>query len=147
MCAFATLDISDAVQVRAPDGSDVRILLALANGSMAHFALPANHVSRGVVHRTVEEIWFIVSGSGEMWRKQDDRESVVQLSPGMSLTIPVGTQFQFRASTFESVTAVAITMPPWPGSTEASFLTLLGLKARGFLVQSVDLLVDATTNE
>ncbi len=42
--------------VLAPDGSEVRILLATAGGSMAHFRLPAGAVSKPVRHRTVEEI-------------------------------------------------------------------------------------------
>ncbi len=38
---------------------------------------------------------------------------------GVSLTIPLGTQFQFRATGHEPLTMVAITMPPWPGADEA----------------------------
>jgi mannose-6-phosphate isomerase-like protein (cupin superfamily) len=71
------------------------------------------------MHRTVEEIWYVVSGNGEMWRKQGAREEVVALSPGVCVTIPLGTQFQFRAARDESVAVVAITMPPWPGEDEA----------------------------
>ena len=41
------------------------------------------------------------------------------LEPGVCLSIPLGTHFQFRASATEAVSAVAITMPPWPGEAEA----------------------------
>ena len=34
----------------APDGSDVRILLQLSRGGMAHFELGAGQVSRAVAH-------------------------------------------------------------------------------------------------
>ena len=34
----------------APDGSDVRVLLRLGRGSMAHFELAAGRVSRAVAH-------------------------------------------------------------------------------------------------
>src|SRR5262249_58081114 len=54
----------------APDGSAVRVLLELAGGGMAHFALAPGETAKAVCHRTVEEIWFILSGSGEMWREQ-----------------------------------------------------------------------------
>ena len=37
----------------APDGSDVRILLRLGGGSMAHFELPPGETSTAVAHRTV----------------------------------------------------------------------------------------------
>jgi mannose-6-phosphate isomerase-like protein (cupin superfamily) len=119
MTAFTTLRLPAQPTVVAPDGSDVRVLLGLPGGSMAHFELGAGRVSLAVTHRTVDEVWFVVAGAGEMWRKQGEREEVVALEPGVCLTIPVGTHFQFRASTSQSVAAVAITMPPWPGESEA----------------------------
>lgn len=90
---------------------------------MAHFHLAAGVVARAVAHRSVEELWFVVAGRGEMWRKQGQREELVTLEPGVCLSIPLGTQFQFRASPTESVSAVAITMPPWLGEQEAVFVT------------------------
>lgn len=119
MTAFTTLKLPADPTVVAPDGSQVRVLLGLSAGSMAHFELAAGQVAHAVVHRTVEEIWFVLSGQGEMWRKQGDREEIVPLEPGVCLTIPVGTWFQFRASPARSVSAVAVTMPPWPGEHEA----------------------------
>jgi len=104
--------------VVAPDGSDVRVLLGLAGGGMAHFALRPGQVSLAVTHRTVEEIWYVIAGRGEMWRRQDEREEVVALEAGVCLSIPVGTAFQFRAGV-QGVEAVAVTMPPWPGEGEA----------------------------
>ena len=81
----------------APDGSDVRVLLGLAGGGMAHFELPAGNTSTPVTHATVEEIWLFLSGRGEMWRKQGQREEIVPVEPGVCITIPLGTHFQFRA--------------------------------------------------
>lgn len=118
MPAFQTLSVPRERTVVAPDGSDVRVLLGLAGGGMAHFSLPPETVSGAVVHRTVEEIWFVVGGSGRMWRQQDGTESVVDLVVGTCLTIPLGTRFQFRAGA-EGLAAVAVTMPPWPGEGEA----------------------------
>jgi mannose-6-phosphate isomerase-like protein (cupin superfamily) len=106
----------------APDGSEVRVLLGTFGGQLVHFELAAGRVSRPVTHRTIDEIWFIVSGTGEMWRKQGDREEVVELLGGLCLTIPLGTHFQFRASPDSSVAAVAVTLPPWPGDGEAVFV-------------------------
>ena len=119
MSEFATMRLPAQPTVQAPDGSDVRVLLGLAGGGMAHFALAPGQVARAVRHRTVEEIWFVVEGRGEMWRRQGEREEVVALVPGVCLTIPVGTAFQFRAAAGEALAAVAITMPPWPGADEA----------------------------
>ena len=103
----------------APDGSEVRILLGLQRGGMAHFELPAGQTSTAVTHKTVEEIWYILSGQGEMWRKIGEDEQVVALSEGLCLTIPLGTHFQFRALGDEPLSAVGVTMPPWPGEDEA----------------------------
>jgi mannose-6-phosphate isomerase-like protein (cupin superfamily) len=122
MPAFATSRLPLTRDVAAPDGSDVRILLGLAGGGMAHFALAPGAVSRAVVHRTVEEIWFVLAGRGEMWRRQDGREEVAPLEPGLCLTIPLGTEFQFRAYAGESLAAIAVTMPPWPGEGEAQLV-------------------------
>lgn len=103
--------------VLAPDGSEVRVLLALAGGGMAHFRLPPDQVSIAVRHRTVEELWYILSGTGEMWLGGE----VVPLSQGVCVAIPVGVAFQFRTTGAEALCAVAVTMPPWPGPSAAEF--------------------------
>jgi len=122
MTAFATMDLPERPTVTAPDGSDVRVLLRLDGGSMAHFALAPGRCSRAVRHRTVEELWYVIAGEAEMWRCQDGREAVVTLHPGTSLSIPLGTAFQFRAVGTVRFEAVAVTMPPWPGMDEAEFV-------------------------
>ena len=116
---FTTLALADAPVVTAPDGSAVRPLAGLAGGGMATFRLEAGQVAAAVIHRTVEEIWFVTEGRGDLWRRQGDREEVTALQAGLCLTIPVGTAFQFRAAAGEGVTIVAVTMPPWPGPDEA----------------------------
>jgi mannose-6-phosphate isomerase-like protein (cupin superfamily) len=116
---FATMRLPGAPDTVAPDGSDVRILLQLARGSMAHFELAAGRVSGAVAHRTVEEIWYVLGGQGEMWRRQGEREETVPLQPGTCLSIPAGTHFQFRATAGGPLAVVGVTMPPWPGPEEA----------------------------
>jgi mannose-6-phosphate isomerase-like protein (cupin superfamily) len=115
----ATTTLQADFDVLAPDGSQVRILLSRAGGSMAHFRLPPGQVTRAVRHRTVEEIWYILSGTGQMWRSD---VGVVPLEPGVCLTIPLGIAFQFRALGTNALTALAVTMPPWPGNDEAEFV-------------------------
>lgn len=119
MANFETKQLPAAPDVVAPDGSDVRILLGLKGGGMAHFALAPGQTSKAVTHRTVEEIWFFVAGRGQMWRKQAGQEEIVDVHPGLCLTIPLGTHFQFRASGDETLAAIGVTMPPWPGEDEA----------------------------
>jgi len=116
---FETKTLGAAVDTTAPDGTAVRLLPSLAGGSMAHFELPAGAVSHAVTHRTVEEIWFVLSGRGSIWRRGDGQERTEPLAPGTSLTIPLGTTFQFRAEAGSPLAFIAITMPPWPGAAEA----------------------------
>lgn len=119
MTPFATLTLPEQPTVTAPDGSDVRVLLSLAGGSMAHFALQPGQVSSAVTHPRVEEIWYVVGGRGEMWRRQGEREEVVVLQPGVCLTLPLGTHFQFRAAPDEGLQALGVTLPPWAGPDDA----------------------------
>ena len=116
---FATRVLSADPDAVAPDGSEVRLLCSLAGGSMAHFRLPAGACSAAVVHRTVGELWFVVAGEGELWRSREGIAETVALRPGVSVSIPVGTSFQFRSSPASEVAVVGVTMPPWPGDEEA----------------------------
>ena len=108
--------------VIAPDGCEVRLLAQTSRGSMAHFTLGPGQVARAVAHRTVEELWFFVAGRGRMWRRQSEAEEIVEVAPGVSLSIPLGTHFQLRNDGAEPLAAVAVTMPPWPGADEAVFV-------------------------
>ena len=116
-----TQSLENALVVRAPDGSTVRVLCHLSGlGGFAHFQLEPGEVSKAVSHATVQEIWYIIGGTGRMWRHQDGHEpGTVDLRPGICLTIPLGTAFQFRAdSPDEPLQAVAVTMPPWPAGSQ-----------------------------
>ena len=119
---FAAKELPAEPSVTAPDGFQVRELLSLQCGSAAHFELAPGAVSRAGRHRTVDEIWYILGGSGEMWRRDGDLEEVVALKPGLCLTIPVGTSFQFRAIGDAPLSAFAVTIPPWPGGTEDEWI-------------------------
>jgi mannose-6-phosphate isomerase-like protein (cupin superfamily) len=104
----------------APDGSLVRLLQRLPEGSLAHFELGAGEVSRAMRHRTVSEIWYVVAGLGRMWRRREGLPArEIDLRPGVALTIPVGTAFQFRNTGREPLAAIGVTMPAWPGEGEA----------------------------
>jgi mannose-6-phosphate isomerase-like protein (cupin superfamily) len=115
---FQTKALPDLPDVTAPDGSDVRLLVSSGSGSMAHFSLAPGAISTAVCHRTVEALWFVTAGDGQMWRSAEGVEDIIDLAPGISLSIPVGTSFQFRAGR-TPLEAVAVTMPPWPGMDEA----------------------------
>jgi mannose-6-phosphate isomerase-like protein (cupin superfamily) len=115
--------ISQTPDAIAPDGSEVRILASTAKGSMAEFSLPPHAISTAVAHHTVEEVWFFSMGQGRLWRKNENAEEIVNIIPGLSISIPAGTHFQFRNDGNAMLKAVGTTMPPWPGEHEAYIVT------------------------
>ena len=120
--AFATARPAAVPDAIAPDGSEVRLLAALKGGSFAHFTLPAGAVSKAVVHASVDEIWYFLSGEGAMWRAADGHEKIEPIRAGHCVAIPAGTKFQFRADREAPLAFVAVTMPPWPGEAEATLV-------------------------
>ena len=98
----------------APDQSEIRLLLNTKGGGLCHCTLPPGQTSTAVTHKTVDEIWYFLQGQGEVWRKQDDQEECVTVEPGVCLTIPLGTHFQFRNTGEENLCFVIATMPPGP---------------------------------
>ena len=115
-----TTRLPDQYTVLAPDSSEIRELVAVRGGSMVHCKLPPGGTSLAVTHRTVEEVWYFIQGRGQVWRKKGDRESVVDVGPGVSLSIETGAHFQFRNTGDEELCFIIVTMPPWPGEQEAA---------------------------
>ena len=60
---------------------------------MAHFTLGPGQIARAVAHRTVEEVWYFVSGHGRMWRRLGERRRLVEVTAGVSVAIPLGRTF------------------------------------------------------
>ncbi len=116
-----TRSLATAPQVTAPDGSRLRPLCRITGlASFAQFRLEPGETAKAVSHATVQEIWYVTGGRGTIWRRQEGRDpTTVGLEPGVCLTIPLRTAFQFRAhETGEPLTVVAVTMPPWPLDSE-----------------------------
>lgn len=114
-----TARLADGRVVPAPDGSQIHELVAVSNGSMVHCTLPKGAVSMAVAHATVDEVWYFLAGKGRVWRRREEAETVVDVEPGVALTIECGTHFQFRNTGDEDLRFVLVTMPPWPGAEEA----------------------------
>lgn len=113
--------LPDEPDVIAPDGSEIRLLPPLQNpaASVVHCALPSGRTSKAISHKTVEEVWFFLSGTGEVWRRLESEESVTPVRAGQSLNIPLGAKFQFRNTGNDVLKLVIVTAPPWPGEDEA----------------------------
>ena len=113
--------------VTAPDGSEIRLLIddrhAARRASLVEVTLAAGEVSKPVYHRTVEEIWYILEGTGQVWRcpptSAPDTVAPVPVGLGDALTIPTGWRFQFSADPGSALRFLCHTTPPWPGEDEA----------------------------
>jgi mannose-6-phosphate isomerase-like protein (cupin superfamily) len=114
-----TKTASEIFDLLAPDGSKIRLLVSTSRGSMVHCTLPPGGVSKAVTHRTVEEVWYFLEGTGQVWRKSGGEDEVLEVSADVSLSIPLGTHFQFRNTGDAPLRFVIVTMPPWPGAQEA----------------------------
>jgi mannose-6-phosphate isomerase-like protein (cupin superfamily) len=114
-----TITLPASLDVYAPDGSEIRLLATARGGSMVHCTLPPGSASRAVAHSTVEELWYFLSGEGQVWRRLDNDEVIVEARPGVSLNIPTGAAFQFQNTGNQPLCFVIVTTPPWPGEFEA----------------------------
>lgn len=111
----------------APDGSEVRLILTDAHGatrcSVVEVSIAPGQVSRPVRHHTVEEVWYVTAGAGEVWRCPPEKSALeiapIAVAPGDALVIPTGWSFQFRAAPDTALRFICVTMPPWPGMNEA----------------------------
>jgi mannose-6-phosphate isomerase-like protein (cupin superfamily) len=120
--SFTQRQLPAAADVLAPDGSEVRILAATPRGSMAHFKLLPGQVAKAIRHRSVDEVWYVIAGEGEIWRMTVAEQSTTALVVGLSLTLPAATSFQFRNTGSMPLEIIGVTMPPWPGEAEAEFV-------------------------
>lgn len=116
---FETMTLGEKIDAIAPDGSEIRLLGAMSRSSAVHCTLPSGGVLLAVRHKSIEEIWYFVSGVGEVWRSLDDDAVTVSVLAGISVTIPTGVHFQFRNTGEAPLCFVIATAPPWPGEQEA----------------------------
>lgn len=107
---------------RSPAGADIRFIMDGQSGNMIHSTVPPHQTNRATVHATVSEFWFVLEGHGEIWRDDGQESCVTDLIPGTSIDIPAGTSFQYRNVSDQELKFICISMPPWPGDSEASFV-------------------------
>ena len=116
----------------APDGSEIRLLADRAQGatraSLCEVRLGAGAVTRPISHRSVEEIWYVLEGRGQVWRAPRGAPGdTIDVGPGDAIVIPTGWRFQFRAAGNDDLRFLCYTSPPWPGPEEAEPATPGGL--------------------
>lgn len=117
-----TRPLPESPDARSPAGAEIRYVMGGATGDMIHSTVPPDQVNRATVHATVSEFWYVLSGRGQIWRRDRTGEEVTDLTPGVSIDIPLGTSFQYRCTVAEELCFLCVTMPPWPGDAEATLI-------------------------
>ena len=107
---------------RSPAGAEIRYLMGGETGDMIHSTVPPGQVNRATVHATVSEFWHVLSGQGQIWRRDAAGEATTVLETGVSIDLPVGTAFQYRCDGNNPLQFICVTMPRWPGDEEATFI-------------------------
>jgi mannose-6-phosphate isomerase-like protein (cupin superfamily) len=117
-----TAKLPEQPDTQSPAGSEIRNLLVSETGDITHCTVPAHQVNKAIVHATVSEIWYVLSGHGQIWRDDGEGSSITELVPGTAIDIPLGTHFQYRNISDDELRFICIAMPPWPGDSEATYI-------------------------
>ncbi|HEY4032466.1 MAG TPA: hypothetical protein VGL94_00700 [Ktedonobacteraceae bacterium] len=88
----------------APDGS----------ASSRHYTISSKTISYAGMHPEIEEVWYCLSGHCTLWRKGQEHEDEVPISPGVGFKIPRETSFQLRNTSSEPAGFFITTKPPRP---------------------------------
>ncbi len=127
-----SVDIHDAAPERchtAPDGSLNLLIGDEPDGGLALCAIAPGATTIPVMHPSVEQLWYVLEGSGQVSRRQGSLDpEVTTLTPGACVDIGRGITFQFRADEGRSSGEAArlkmllLTVPRWPGPNEGIFV-------------------------
>jgi len=107
---------------RSPAGAYIRFMMDGETGNMIHSTVPPQQINKATIHATVSEFWYVLEGHGEIWRDDGEENSITVLLPGTAIDIPVGTAFQYRNVSDVDLKFICVSMPPWPGDSEATFI-------------------------
>jgi mannose-6-phosphate isomerase-like protein (cupin superfamily) len=117
-----TIVLPELADAKSPAGADIRFMMDGKNGNMIHSTVPPHQINKATVHATVSEFWYVLEGHGEIWRDDGKESCITDLTPGTAIDIPVGTKFQYRNVSDNHLKFICISMPPWPGDTEATYI-------------------------
>ena len=69
-----TRPLPDSPDARSPADAGIGVLPASGAGNMIHAEVAPGQVNRATVHATASELWHILSGRGEIWRRDGSGE-------------------------------------------------------------------------
>lgn len=115
--AFDTLSLPETFTDVAQDGSRYDGLLGTRHGWLSDCRLMPYSTTRAVRHLAHDEIWYVRTGAGQVWRSLYGHEQAVDVAAGTCLTIPMQTAFQFRTGS-EPLQFLIMQAPPWPAEPQ-----------------------------
>ncbi|WP_395174228.1 cupin domain-containing protein [Roseibium alexandrii] len=117
-----TTTLANNPDAKSPAGAEIRFIMDGETGNMIHSNVPSGQINKATRHKTVSEFWHVLEGRGQIWRAREGHEETVVLEAGVSIDIPVGTAFQYRCDGEQPLKFICISMPPWPGDSEAELV-------------------------
>lgn len=117
---FDTTRLPETFAEVAQDGSRYDGLLGMGNGWLSDCRLEPHATTRAVRHLAHDEIWYVRSGRGEVWRSLDGCDEIVAVDTGTCLTLPARAAFQFRTGA-EALLFLIIQAPPFPQEPPPAF--------------------------
>jgi len=111
--------VPDAI---APDGSEIFFRAVEGDAaSLVEVVLGPGRTSRAIRHRSVQEFWYFLAGSGHLWLRSPEASTGATrpVAPRDVVVIPTGWDFQFQAAGEEALRFLCFTVPAWPGESEA----------------------------
>ena len=113
MNAWRTAWLPREATNRSPGGaSEIRQVIQLPQGQVTHAVCAAGNVAEAAVLPERYEMFYVLAGAGELWRRAPHGEEIVSLRPGRTVEIPMGTEFQYRALDADVMFLVIVT-PMW----------------------------------
>jgi len=116
---------SETPNATAPDGAEIRVLIDRPQGatrlSISESVVKPGERTACVSHRTIEDIWYIVRGTGRFHRLLPDgsEEQTAEVAAGDALLILTGYRFWVENTGADDLVFLCCDTPPWPGEGEA----------------------------
>jgi mannose-6-phosphate isomerase-like protein (cupin superfamily) len=110
---WETKAVADEYDYVSPGGvSEIRLLPSFEQGEVTHARANPSGPSLAATTSGLGEIFYVLSGEGELWRRSGELADVTHLHPGRCVSVPPGIEFQYRALDGPLAFLVA-TAPRW----------------------------------
>src|SRR5690242_8322951 len=108
---WITMDLAEEPDRRSPGcDAEIRFLPGFPAADFAHATVEARTASPAAILTEQTELFYVVGGEGELWRRHDGVEEVTRLRTGRSVGIPPGVDYQYRSG-HEPLRLLVATLP------------------------------------